>query len=369
MMNKIKIGLTHGDMNGIGYEVLLKTLSDERCLDLFTPVVYGCEQVLNYHRKGLRNLPALPQLHRVGSAREAVEDRLNIVEVNDTGYDVQVQYGSASEVAGQLAINALAAARQDLLEGSIDAVVTAPINKAVVQSAGFPFIGQTEYFAEPFKGTHRPLMLFSCGDVKVALATIHEPLRNVPSMLTREGVEVAILQLHYTLREDFGMVQPRIAVLGLNPHAGEGGLLGREEEKVISPAVQSAWEQGVHAFGPFPADGLWGSNTYEHFDAVLAMYHDQGLIPFKLLAMSEGVNITAGLPIIRTSPDHGTAYDIAGKGVADESSFRNAIYCAIDICRQRMRYKEATADPLPKLFYERGKDNVRLDLSRSEDEL
>lgn len=369
MSDIIKIGLTHGDLNGIGYEVILKTLSDERCLELFTPILYGSEQALNYYKKGLKNLSYTPEVQVISDASKAHNGALNLVEVNTDGGDVQVQFGATSALAGKLAIQALTMARNDLVSGDISAVVTAPINKSVVQGIGFPFVGHTQFFAAPFREMHQPLMLFAKGDIRVALVSIHESIKRVAESITREHLDATIRQLHSTLQQDFGIIQPRIAVMGLNPHAGEGGLLGKEEAEIISPAVQSAWDDGLHVFGPFAADGFWGSGAYESFDAVLAMYHDQGLLPFKLLAMEEGVNITAGLPIIRTSPDHGTAFDIAGKGVANESSFRNAIYTAIDIHRHRERYKQATANPLPKLYVERGKDNVQLDLSRSEDEL
>lgn len=366
-MNKIKIGITHGDFNGVGYEVILKTLEDDRCVELFTPVVYCSSQALGYYKKGLGINISLRH-NIVKSATDAVDGELNIVEVNTEGGEVTVMHGQQSHLAGKLAERAIAAAREDLLKGAIDAVVTAPINKEVMGQNGFPFVGHTDFFAEPFRDSAEPMMLFATEELRVALLTIHMPLSEVSRYVTKDRVMSAIVALERTMQQDFGIEKPRIAVLGLNPHAGENGLLGREEVEVISPAVKESWEAGYHVFGPFAADGFWGSGNYRQFDVVLSMYHDQGLLPFKLLAMEEGVNITCGLPIIRTSPDHGTAFDIAGKGVANERSFRNAIYRAIDIHRNRESYREATANPLQKQYVERGKDNVRLDLSRSDDE-
>lgn len=366
-MNKIRIGITHGDFNGIGYEIILKVLEDDRCVELFTPVLYGSIQAFSYYKKGLGINISLRH-NIVSSAADAVDGVLNIVDVNTEGGEVTVMHGQHSALAGKLAEHAIAVAREDLLAGSIDAVVTAPINKGVMGLNGFPFVGHTEFFAEPFKGSTEPMMLFSTDVLKVALLTIHVPLSEVSNFVTKDRVLSSIEALERTMQQDFGVEKPRIAVLGLNPHAGEDGLLGREEVEVIAPAVKEAWVAGYRVFGPFAADGFWGSGNYRQFDVVLSMYHDQGLLPFKLLAMDEGVNVTCGLPIIRTSPDHGTAFDIAGKGEASEASLRNAIYCAIDIHRNRERYREATTNPLQKQYVERGKDNVRLDLSKSDDE-
>lgn len=368
MDHKIKIGITHGDYNGIGYEIILKTLADERCLELFTPVIYGTLQAWNYYKKGL-NINLTARTNIIKSATDAADGEINFVEVNSDGRDVLVQHGRQSATAGKLAAKALVIAREALLQSDIDAVVTAPVCKEVMTSEDFPFVGHTGFFAEPFKERHQPMMLFAHGDIRVALATIHEPYREVPSLLTKAHVMASIEQLERTLQQDFGIEKPKIAVMGLNPHAGENGLLGSEEVEVIAPAVKELWDRGTLCFGPYPADGFWGSGNYRKFDGILAMYHDQGLLPFKLLAMDSGVNITAGLPIIRTSPDHGTAFDITGKGIANEESFRNAIYSAIDIYRHRERFKEATANPLQMRYVEKGKDNVHLDLSKSDDEL
>lgn len=365
--NKIRVGITHGDFNGIGYEIILKTLEDDRCVELFTPVLYASTQALSYYRKGL-GINLNLRYNIVKSAAEAVDGELNIVEVNTDGSELTVMHGQQSAHAGRLAERAIYDVREDLLSGAIDVVVTAPINKEVMGQNGFPFIGHTQFFAEPFRDKAQPMMLFATDNMRVALLTIHMPLAEVARSITKQGVKDAIAALEMTLQQDFAIEKPRIAVMGLNPHAGEKGLLGREELEVICPAINESWEEGKFAFGPFPADGFWGSGNYKQFDAVLAMYHDQGLLPFKLLAMEEGVNITCGLPIIRTSPDHGTAYDIAGKGIANESSLRNAIYRAIDIYRNRKRYKEATSNPLEKRYVEKGKDNFRLDLTRGDDD-
>lgn len=366
--NKIKIGITHGDYNGIGYEVILKTLSDQRILELFTPVIYGSTQLFNYHKKSL-GIDINAPLNVIAHTDEITEGSINLIPVNESGIEVHVQYGDASRAAGCLASRALIDARQDLMSGAIDAVVTAPINKDTIQSKDFDFNGHTEFFSEPFKGSKEPTMIFTCGELRVALVTMHHPFVEVSHQLTLDRLEKSIFGLERTLQQDFGILKPRIAVLGLNPHAGENGLLGNEEQAVITPAINKAWHNGSLVFGPFPADGFWGSGSYKHYDAVLAMYHDQGLIPFKLLAMNDGVNITAGLPIIRTSPDHGTAYDIAGKGIANENSLRNAIYSAIDMHKNREIYKEVTAHPLRKRYVERGADNVRLDFSKSDDDM
>ena len=354
-MDKIKVGITHGDCNGIGYEVILKTLSDQRILELCTPVLYGSMQVVKYYKEVLK-LDFHTPIAVVSGAAEAEEGQINLVEVEGLGLNLQVQMGLLSKEAGVAAAKALWQAREDLLSEEIDAVVTAPINKDSIQSDLFRFTGHTEFFSEPFRESHTPTMLFVAGEMRVALVTMHLSLQEVSAHITKEHLRETILQLEQVLKQDFALQKPRIAVLGLNPHAGEGGLLGQEEKEQIQPAVEELWQEGHFIFGPYPADGFFGSGAYMHYDATLAMYHDQGLIPFKLLAMEEGVNITAGLPIIRTSPDHGTAYDITGKGVANETSFRNALYRALDIYRARKLYKEATKDPLTAHYTDRGRD-------------
>lgn len=367
MSKLIRIGITHGDFNGIGYEVILKTFQDDRILELCTPVIYGSQQIFNYYRKVLDIHKDL-SFNVIKSAKDARQGEFNLVEVNTDGSDLIVQYGQPNSIAGRYAVKALLDAQNDLKDNYIDAVVTAPINKEMCQNEGFRFNGHTDFFAHPYCGEEKAIMMFVHGSLRVALHTTHMPYSSVPSTITRDAIEDTIIRLEKTMMQDFEIPKPRIAVLGLNPHAGENGLLGSEEREAIVPAIRSVWESGRLVFGPFPADGYWGSGNYRHFDVTLAMYHDQGLLPFKLLAMDQGVNITAGLPIIRTSPDHGTAYDIAGKGVANEDSFRNAIYRALDICSARSRFKEMTQNPLKTKYVERGKDNVRLDLSKSDDD-
>lgn len=345
------LGLTHGDFNGIGYEVILRSLADEAILREMRPVIYGSEAILSFYAKRLAiTLPA--ELHRIAHADEAVDGAINIVPVDTTGADLHVVPGEEVRSSGLLAARALKDAAEDLLHHGLEGVVTAPIRKDLTTGVEFPFPGHTEFFASLFPDS-RPLMLFTeAGGLRVALATIHEPLSAVPGLLTAERLATSIRTLEQSLMRDFGLVKPRIAVMGLNPHAGEGGLLGTEECDLIAPLIRRLWEEeGLQVFGPFPADGFWGSGIYRSYDGILAIYHDQGLIPFKLLAMEQGVNVTAGLPIVRTSPDHGTAYDIAGKGVADPQSFRSAIYTAIDIIRHRMRYDRITANPLPSDSY------------------
>lgn len=365
MNKRIKVGITHGDYNGIGYEVILKVLCDPAVYELFTPVLYGSPQVLAFYRKLLNvNLPHPTQL--VKSAADAMDGMLNIVSTDDTGIDLRVSPGEPSRYAGTMAARALEDVRRDLREKTLEVVVTAPINKDTIQSSDFQYKGHTEFFAESFSVSDQ-LMLFVSEELRVAIATTHLSIREVPDALTPDLLKRKLMRLEESLITDFGIVKPRIGVLSLNPHMGENGLIGTEEINIVTPALRSIWEEGVFAFGPVSPDAYWGSRMYQEFDATLAIYHDQGLIPFKLLAMSTGVNVTCGLPIVRTSPDHGTAYDIAGKGIADEQSLRNAIYVAIDIYRKRKIHQENTANPLQKRYVEKGKDNVKLDLLNEEE--
>ncbi len=343
--NVFKIGITHGDYNGVGYEVLLRTLSDERMLEHFIPVVYGVQEILEYY-ENLLSIDLPVKMRVVGNAGEATPGTLNLVSLSTNGAVPEVTPGVPTQAAGALAVLALQRAREDVMAGRIDAVVTAPINKDMARSRDFEYPGHTEYFAAPFPDA-RPLMLFRMAGLPVVgLVTTHLPLRMVPETITEELLEDYLLRLERALSVDFCIQKPRIAVVGLNPHAGENGLLGREEERVIAPVIQRLFENGMLVFGPYASDGLWGSGAYRRFDAIVSMYHDQGLIPFKLLGMSGGVNVTSGLPIPRTSPDHGTAYDIAGKGIADPASFRASIFEAIDILRNRALHAELTSNPL-----------------------
>lgn len=350
-MKKIKIGITHGDPNGIGYEIILKTFADPTMLELCTPVIYGSPKVAAYHRKAL---DLQTNYLTVNSAEEVQHEHLNLVPC--TAEEVKIDFGQDTAEAGRAALAALERAMIDWKAGLIDALVTAPINKHSIQGETFHFPGHTEFIQERVGEGQKALMILMMDQLRVALVTTHLPISKVASAITTDAVLERLRVFHLSLRRDFGITSPRIAVLSLNPHAGDGGLLGEEEQTVIAPAMAQAAEEHIACFGPFAADGFFGTRQYEHYDGVLAMYHDQGLAPFKVLAMTGGVNYTAGLPIVRTSPDHGTAFDIAGKGVADETSFRQAIYTAIDICRNRVVWDEAYTNPLPKLYQERRED-------------
>ena len=281
--------------------------------------------------------------------------------------DIKIELGQPSKQAGLAAFIALEAAVRDLKAGLIDVLVTAPINKDNIQSEQFHFPGHTEYLESAAGEGEKALMLLCTSNLRIALATNHLPLAQVPLTLTIDGIREKLRAFNHSLKRDFHIDGPRIAVLSLNPHSGENGILGTEENDIIIPAIQQAFdEDGIQCFGPYAADGFFGARHYRRFDGVLAMYHDQGLAPFKTIAMDEGVNFTAGLPIVRTSPDHGTGYDIVGQGIANESSMRHAIYTAIDVFRNRISYDEARQNPLPKLFQDRGRDNVKLDLTKGE---
>lgn len=356
---KIKIAFSHGDINGIGYEVMLKALEDPQLLDLITPVIYGSGRVAGFYRKALDLSPL--QLVTRNTGDDFEENTYNLVNVVDE--DLKIDPGMETEAAGQASLASLETAMTDLKNGKVDAIVTAPINKHNIQSSTFHFPGHTEYLQAIAGNEYKALMILACEHLRVALVTTHIPLAKVAESLTVDSIYDKIEQFDTALRRDFGIVRPRIAVLGLNPHAGDEGVIGNEEKEIIIPAIQKACEKRIEAYGPYAADGFFGSGAFKHFDGVLAMYHDQGLIPFKTLAMGQGVNITSGLPFVRTSPDHGTAYDIAGKGVADPQSMKQAIYAACDIIRNRQRYDEMTANPLRKQYFDRSKDNVVLDLT------
>lgn len=347
-MSKIKVGITHGDTNGIGYEVILKTLEDNRLADLCTIVVYGSAKAASFYRKAME-LPQV-QFTRIDSAADARDGVFNIVNV--VGEDLKIEPGIASEAAGAAALAALEGAVADLRAGNIDVLVTAPIDKHSIQSPDFKFPGHTEYLQSSLADEEHPdakaLMVLCTDYLRVALATAHMPIAEVPGALTKELIKDKLKDFDLSLRRDFGIQNPRIAVLSLNPHAGERGLLGKEEEETIIPAIAEAQADKILAFGPYAADGFFGSESYRAFDGVLAMYHDQGLAPFKTIAMDQGVNFTAGLPFVRTSPDHGTGYDIAGKGQASAESMRSAIYMALDVYRNRGRHEDAYRRPLSR---------------------
>ncbi len=361
--DKIKVGITQGDINGVGYEVIFKTFSDPAMLDMCMPVVYGSPKVAAYHCK-VMDLQAGFSI--VGSASEAVRNKLNIVDCSDN--EAKVEFSRLSPEAGRAALDSLEKALDEYRQGLIDVLVTAPVNKAAIQSESFRFPGQTEYIQERAGGGSKALMILMKDDFRVAVVTGHIPVKDIASALTKELIEEKLRIFNNALKTDFDIDCPRIAVLALNPHAGEGGLLGTEEKKIIIPAMKETGARGICCFGPFAADGFMGSGRIAHFDGILAMYHDQGLAPFKALAMDEGVNYTAGLPVVRTSPDHGTAYDIAGKGIASEASFRHAVYAALDIYRNRLFNEEIHADPLRKQYYEKRDDSDKLKLDAIDDE-
>ena len=328
--NRILLGITMGDVNGIGPELLLKVLSDGRMLDHCSVLIYGSAKALNFYRQYFK----YDKFHfvPVQAPNQVHHQKINLLEVTPQ-FD-RVEIGVPSSKSGMVAFEALEKATQHLIEGRLDALVTLPIHKATIQNPNFNFPGHTEYLAKRFKD-EQSLMMMVYDQLRVAVVTGHIPLKEVSSTLNPDLILSKLRLMEQSLKVDFSIDKPKIAVLGLNPHAGENGLLGKEEQETINIALNLARDQGMLAVGPYPADGFFASETYRKFDAVLAMYHDQGLIPFKVLSQSYGVNFTAGLKFIRTSPDHGTAHDIAGKKVADPTSFRNAIYLAIDLCRNR----------------------------------
>ena len=360
---KIRVGITHGDINGVGYEVILKAFADSTMLDLCTPIVYGSPKVAAYHRKAVE---LQTSFSIINTAEEAQEGKLSILACTED--ELKVELSKPSAEAGKAALDAMERALADYKEGLIDVLVTAPINKHSIQSDEFHFPGHTEYIEERVGEGEKALMILMKDDFRVALVTGHIPVKDIASTLTKELIMEKMEIFNRSLKQDFNIGCPRIAVFSLNPHAGDNGLLGTEETEVIIPAMKEMQAKGVQCFGPYPADGFMGSGNFTHFDGILAMYHDQGLAPFKALAMDEGVNYTAGLPIVRTSPAHGTAYDIAGQGVATEDSFRQAIYTAIDVYRNRVIEKQIHARPLRKQYYEKRDDSDKLKLDQIEED-
>ncbi len=340
-MKKIKVGITIGDMNGIGLEVILKALNNSNITKLCVPIIYGSSKIVSYHKNivGLEKF----QFQSQKSAEYAHENRVNVINCwQDTP---NITLGKESEEGGKYAKISLSCAVDDLKKGIIDAVVTAPINKKAMQMANFGHPGHTEYFTKEFN-TPQSLMLMVNDNLRVGLVTNHLPLKDVSKAITRELIQTKLRILEKTLKIDFGIEKPSIAILGLNPHAGDNGVIGDEEDKLLKPIIIEAKKKGRIVMGPFPADGFFGSPQYRKFDGILAMYHDQGLVPFKTISFGDGVNFTAGLPIVRTSPDHGTAFDIVGKNIANETSFRQALFLAIDVARNRNEHAENTANPL-----------------------
>lgn len=358
-MEKPKIGISIGDINGIGLEVIIKTISNPKVLRLCTPVIYGSAKVLSYHK----NITELEfPFHQIRYGEKFQQNAVNVV--NCWQESVNINLGQITEEGGIYAIKSLEGAVKELKEGRIDGLVTAPINKETMALANFGFPGHTEYLTHAF-GQSESLMFMIQDNLRVGLVTNHLPLHQVANAITKNQIIRKINLMEASLQKDFGIDKPTIALLGLNPHAGDGGAIGKEEDEIIRPAVLECKKNGLLAFGPFPADGFFGSGNYARYDGILAMYHDQGLIPFKLLSFGGGTNFTAGLPFVRTSPDHGTAFEIAGKNIADPGSFRTALFTCIDLVRSRLQFQEDHANPLVR----RHKASIQNPASNEEEEI
>lgn len=335
----IIVGISIGDLNGIGSEVILKTFDDSRMLELCTPVIFANVKVLSFIKK---TLGLETNLHGIDNISQVIIGKVNVLNIWKEGVDLN--FGQNNDNIGKYAIKSFVAATKALKESQIDVLVTAPINKYNIQSEEFKFPGHTDYLDKELEGN--ALMLMVQDNLRVGLLTDHIPVNDVAKHLTEKLIVQKIETVKQSLIQDFGINKPKIAVLALNPHAGDNGVIGKEDDEVLKPVLKKIFEKGTLVFGPFPADGFFGSSQYEKYDAVVATYHDQGLIPFKTLSFGNGVNYTAGLNKIRTSPDHGTAYEIAGKGVADYNSFKEAVYTAIDIYNSRNQYQEISKNPL-----------------------
>jgi len=354
--NKLRIGITAGDPNGVGYEILLKLFADIRITDLFTPIIYGSKSALEFYGKEMKSDDRMNAFF-IDNVEKCNTKRVNFISVDNSQFEVHP--GQSTPEAGKIAIESLRAVTSDMHRGSIDAIVTGPIDKNNTYSESFPFVGHTGYFANEFPSEdNEPLMFMVSENIKVGLVTMHTAITDVPDAITGDNIVKHIHLLQSSLIKDFACTNPKIAVLSLNPHCGDGGVIGKEEGDIILPAIETADKDGIIVKGPFAADGFFGSGTYSKFDAVLAMYHDQGLAPFKSLARDGGVNFTAGLPIVRTSPAHGVGYDIAGTGTADVSSFMSAIFMAIDIVKNRRIYEEMTKNPL-RYVHKRNSDKLQ----------
>jgi len=335
----IIVGISIGDLNGIGSEVVLKTFEDPRMLELCTPVIFANVKILSFVKK---TFESASMLHGIDHLDQLVTGKINVLNLWKEGVDLN--FGVNDENIGKYAIKSFRAATQALKDNLIDVLVTAPINKYNIQSEEFKFPGHTDYLNEQLEGN--ALMLMVQDNLRVGLLTDHIPVNEVAKHLTAALITQKIETVKKALTQDFSIVKPKIAVLGLNPHSGDNGVIGKEEEEVMKPVIKKLFEKGTMVFGPFAADGFFGSGQFEKYDAIIASYHDQGLIPFKTLSFGKGVNYTAGLNKIRTSPDHGTAYDIAGKGIADFNSFKEAVYLAIDIYNSRNQYNEISQNPM-----------------------
>ncbi|NLF42853.1 MAG: 4-hydroxythreonine-4-phosphate dehydrogenase PdxA [Bacteroidales bacterium] len=338
---KIRVGITHGDINGIGYEIIIKALSDPRMLELFTPVVYGSSKVASYHRKTVE--AGEFNFNVIKSGEPLSDKKTNIINIYNQ--EIKIELGQSSGIAGELSYLALEAAIDDIRNNNIDVLVTAPINKKNIKSDKFNFPGHTEYLADKF-GVKEPLMLMVSRNVRIGVITGHIPIKDISKSINTELILGKTRILNQSLIKDFGIRRPKIAILGLNPHAGDKGVIGMEEEEIIIPAIKQAFDEGILCYGPYPADGFFGAASFNQFDGILAMYHDQGLIPFKTLSFKSGVNFTAGLPIVRTSPAHGTAYELAGKNQSSDDAFRESIYLALDIFKNRKMHEELIKNPL-----------------------
>src|ERR1051325_1111374 len=346
MSDKIRVGITHGDPNGIGLEVIIKTFVDPAMLEICTPVLFSSQKTFSYHRKALN---VEMRFNPIRSAQQAQHKQFNILNAYEE--EINIEFGKSTETAGKYALKSIDAACEALEQKKIDVLVTAPINKHNIQSEQFQFKGHTDYLENRFKSN--ALMLMCSNNMRVGVVTGHVPLANVSAIISEEKIIQKIKVLNKSLIEDFGIRKPKIAVLGLNPHAGDNGTIGGEESAVIIPAITKAKNENLMVMGPYSADGFFGTGMQNKFDGVLAMYHDQGLVPFKALAFDSGVNYTAGLSIVRTSPDHGVGYDIAGQNKASEESFRSAVYLACDVFRTRNGWKQMTANPLKAFSHER----------------
>jgi len=339
--NLIKVAITHGDINGIGYEIIVKAFAHSGLQDMCIPIVYGSSKIASYHKKTLELKDF--NFNLVKSADQAKDKRVNIINITEN--EIKIDLGKSTELSGSMALLSLENVVEELKKNNVDVLVTAPINKKNIQSDKFNFPGHTEFLANCFN-TKNYLMLMVSDNLRVGTITGHVPLKDVPSLITKELIIEKVKILNNSLIRDFGIRKPKIALLGLNPHAGDCGLLGKEEQDIIKPAIEDLFDMGIMAMGPYPADGFFASGDYKNFDGILSMFHDQGLIPFKTLAFSGGVNYTAGLPIIRTSPAHGTAYEIAGKDMASGESFKEAVLTAISIYNKRKEFDELNKNPL-----------------------
>ena len=344
MAKKIKIGITIGDINGIGPEIIIKALSHPKITDFFTPIIYGSSKAIAYHKNIVKDSNF--NFVSIKHVDNAAYNKINVFNVEDA--PIEITLGKPTEEAGRLAIKALNQAVDDCKAGLIDALVTAPINKAAMKLANFKYPGHTEYFTEQFDAPETVMTMVS-DEIIVSLATNHVPVKEISNQLDKKKIIRKLKILTKSLKQDFGVEKPVIGILGLNPHAGDSGVIGKEEDEFIRPAIKEAKNNGVLAAGPYPADGFFGSGDFRKVKAVMAMYHDQGLVPFKLLSFGKGVNFTAGLPVVRTSPDHGTAYAIAGQNMASADSMRQALFTAKDLFNNRREYIESGKDPITKM--------------------